>query len=196
MHLLAAMAPPGGGRSAFSARLMAVFSPVNVEAPSDRQLRRIFGAMLHTKLAEFNDEVRGRRPGLEAQGAGGVGQVRLAAADQAVCPCHQYDSARCAARGSETLRRVPPARTQVRPLGDPLIAASVELYRAISHDMLPTPAKSHYLFNTRDLAKLVLGVMQVGGPWGGGLLSKGQGGRRPLQRLLRRGLSLSLAPPP
>ena len=60
MQLLAAMAPPGGGRSAFSARIMAVFSPVNVAQPDDKQLRRIFGAVLHTKLAEFNDEVSRR----------------------------------------------------------------------------------------------------------------------------------------
>lgn len=50
----------------------------------------------------------------------------------------------------------------VRPLGDPMVAASVELYRAVCKDLLPTPSKSHYLFNTRDLAKIILGVMQVG----------------------------------
>jgi len=57
MQLLAAMAPPGGGRNAFSARIMALFSPVNATQPSDGQLRRIFSSILHTKLAEFNDEV-------------------------------------------------------------------------------------------------------------------------------------------
>jgi hypothetical protein len=55
MQLLAAMAPPGGGRNAFSQRVMAMFSTVNMTQPSDGQLRRIFGAILHTKL--FNDEV-------------------------------------------------------------------------------------------------------------------------------------------
>jgi hypothetical protein len=57
MQLLAAMAPPGGGRSAFSPRIMAVFSPLNATQPGDGQLRRIFSAVLHTRLAEFNDEV-------------------------------------------------------------------------------------------------------------------------------------------
>jgi dynein heavy chain len=55
-----------------------------------------------------------------------------------------------------------PYDPKVRPLVEPLVAASVELYRCVVRDMLPTPSKSHYLFNTRDLAKLVLGVMQVG----------------------------------
>lgn len=49
----------------------------------------------------------------------------------------------------------------VRPLGDPIVAASVEIYRGVCRELLPTPSKSHYLFNTRDLAKIVLGVMQV-----------------------------------
>lgn len=56
----------------------------------------------------------------------------------------------------------------MRPLCEPLVAASVELYRSVAAAMLPTPAKSHYLFNTRDLAKLVFGVMQARG--GGELL--------------------------
>jgi hypothetical protein len=49
----------------------------------------------------------------------------------------------------------------VRPLSEPIVAATVEVYRTVSRELLPTPSKSHYLFNTRDLAKIVLGVMQV-----------------------------------
>lgn len=58
MQLLAAMAPPSGGRGAFSSRIGAVFSAVCMEAPGDAQLRRIFGSLLASRLAEFNDEVR------------------------------------------------------------------------------------------------------------------------------------------
>lgn len=49
----------------------------------------------------------------------------------------------------------------VRPLGDPLVAATIEIYRSVSRELLPTPSKSHYLFNTRDLAKVIQGLMQV-----------------------------------
>jgi hypothetical protein len=59
----------------------------------------------------------------------------------------------------------------VRPLAEPIVAASVEIYRAVSRELLPTPSKSHYLFNTRDLAKIVLGVMQVRPHVTNGLLS-------------------------
>jgi hypothetical protein len=33
---------------------------------------------------------------------------------------------------------------QVRPLADPVVMASVELYRAVCRELLPMPAKSHY----------------------------------------------------
>lgn len=57
---------------------------------------------------------------------------------------------------------------QVRPLAEPLAAATVELYRVVCRELLPTPSKSHYLFNTRDLAKTILGVMRVGAGAGRG----------------------------
>lgn len=104
-QLLAAMAPPGGGRNPFSQRINACFSTINMTQPNDAQLKRIFSTLLNLKLAEFDDDVR--------------------------------------------------------PLAKPIVAASVEIYRAVSRELLPTPSKSHYIFNTRDLAKIVLGVMQV-----------------------------------
>lgn len=39
MQLLAAMAPPGGGRNAFSQRVQACFATLNVTAPNDLQVR-------------------------------------------------------------------------------------------------------------------------------------------------------------
>lgn len=105
MQLLAAMAPPGGGRSAFSQRVMSCFSMVCVTSPSDGQLRKIFGALVASHLSDFDD--------------------------------------------------------QIRPLGDQIAVASIELYRAVVAELLPTPSKSHYLFNTRDLAKIVQGTLQA-----------------------------------
>jgi dynein heavy chain len=34
------------------------------------------------------------------------------------------------------------------------VAATIEVYNTIRAELLPTPAKSHYLYNMRDLSKL------------------------------------------
>lgn len=44
---------------------------------------------------------------------------------------------------------------------DPLIKASVELYQNTQVEFLPTPAKSHYTFNLRDLSKVVQGMLMM-----------------------------------
>ena len=90
------MAPPGGGRSAFSQRISACFAVLNMTAPDDVQLTRIFGTLLTNKLIDFDDEIK--------------------------------------------------------PLGEPLTTACIAVYRAVTETLLPTPSKSHYVFNTRDLA--------------------------------------------
>ncbi|CAG9464381.1 unnamed protein product [Pedinophyceae sp. YPF-701] len=105
MQLLAAMAPPGGGRNKFSQRIQACFSTLNVTPPNDAQLKRIFSTLLNSRLADFEDEIR--------------------------------------------------------PLGDLITQASIAVFRSVASELLPTPSKSHYLFNTRDLAKVIQGVMQA-----------------------------------
>ena len=102
---MASMAPPGGGRNAFSQRIMSVFSVLNMTNPSDQQLHRIYSTLLNDKLSQFDDSIK--------------------------------------------------------PLGDPITKATIELYFNIAEELLPTPAKSHYLFNTRDLAKVIQGTMQA-----------------------------------
>ncbi|KAJ3159379.1 Dynein heavy chain 1, axonemal [Geranomyces michiganensis] len=44
---------------------------------------------------------------------------------------------------------------------DPIVEASINIYNTIRTELLPTPAKSHYTFNLRDLAKVVLGVLSA-----------------------------------
>ena len=40
-----------------------------------------------------------------------------------------------------------------------LVESSIDIYNIISRELLPTPAKSHYTFNLRDLAKVFQGVL-------------------------------------
>ena len=40
-----------------------------------------------------------------------------------------------------------------------LVEATLNIYKQIQVDMKPTPAKSHYTFNLRDLSKVVQGML-------------------------------------
>ncbi|CAH0547855.1 unnamed protein product [Brassicogethes aeneus] len=50
---------------------------------------------------------------------------------------------------------------QVRDMGDSMVNAAVDIYDRIATDLLPTPAKSHYVFNLRDLSKCIQGITQA-----------------------------------
>jgi dynein heavy chain, axonemal len=126
MQLLAAMGPPGGGRSVISERLQSRFNVVNFTFPAEKQVctsnialvarrphfmkcgsrhtphaqvRGIFEAILAPKLADFSDEVKKLVPGL--------------------------------------------------------VAATVAVYERTIESFLPTPANAHYLFNMRDIARVI-----------------------------------------
>jgi dynein heavy chain len=45
--------------------------------------------------------------------------------------------------------------------GDSIVDAAVEIYSRMSAELLPTPTKSHYVFNLRDLSKCIQGILQV-----------------------------------
>ncbi|XP_063073303.1 dynein axonemal heavy chain 6 [Engraulis encrasicolus] len=48
----------------------------------------------------------------------------------------------------------------VKQCAGSIVDAAVEIYHRMSVDLLPTPAKSHYVFNLRDLSKCVQGMLQ------------------------------------
>ena len=49
----------------------------------------------------------------------------------------------------------------VSELSESIVNAAVDIYGRISTDLLPTPDKSHYIFNLRDLSKCIQGVLQA-----------------------------------
>lgn len=57
------------------------------------------------------------------------------------------------------LQAIVPALTD---LTEPLVAASVKIYERIASELLPTPAKSHYTFNLRDLSKVYVISSPIG----------------------------------
>ena len=58
MYLLAAMGPPGGGRTSISRRLQSRFNVLNVTFPSEALLLKIFGTMIGQKLQDFDEDVK------------------------------------------------------------------------------------------------------------------------------------------
>lgn len=40
-------------------------------------------------------------------------------------------------------------------LAKPLVTATLEVYETIQKELLPTPTKSHYTFNLRDVSKVI-----------------------------------------
>ncbi|XP_030213444.1 dynein heavy chain 1, axonemal [Gadus morhua] len=49
----------------------------------------------------------------------------------------------------------------LQPLNSPLVDATLKVYSTITSQLLPTPAKSHYTFNLRDLSKVFQGVLMA-----------------------------------
>jgi dynein heavy chain len=49
-------------------------------------------------------------------------------------------------------------REDVKNLAEPLTLTSIALFNAVVDKFLPTPAKCHYLFNTRDTSKIFQGI--------------------------------------
>ena len=49
----------------------------------------------------------------------------------------------------------------VKECGVRIVEAAIEIYNNMSTDLLPTPDKSHYVFNLRDLSKCVQGILRA-----------------------------------
>jgi dynein heavy chain len=102
MQVVAAMGPPGGGRSEISERTQSRFNMLNFPFPADNEVVRIFETLLSLHFADFDDEIK--------------------------------------------------------PMGKGIASATLSLYKQVVTKFLPTPKKCHYLFNMRDIAKVVQGI--------------------------------------
>uniref|UniRef100_A0A0G4I0U0 Uncharacterized protein n=1 Tax=Chromera velia CCMP2878 TaxID=1169474 RepID=A0A0G4I0U0_9ALVE len=52
-------------------------------------------------------------------------------------------------------------KADIQMLGRSSVDATIELYNRISAELLPTPTRSHYTFNLRDVSKVFQGILMV-----------------------------------
>ncbi len=57
----------------------------------------------------------------------------------------------------------PPLPSSIKPIKDKVVDSTIELYKKIqdSPALLPTPQKSHYIYNLRDISKVFQGICQA-----------------------------------
>ena len=52
-------------------------------------------------------------------------------------------------------------QTSVIQLAEPVVRGTIEIYTKMCVEMLPTPSKSHYTFNLRDVSRVMQGILQI-----------------------------------
>ncbi|XP_021360073.1 dynein heavy chain 2, axonemal-like isoform X4 [Mizuhopecten yessoensis] len=63
--------------------------------------------------------------------------------------------------GSMINQKLQDFEEEVKPIGDVLTQATIEMYQAVVSKFLPTPTKIHYLFNLRDISKIFQGLLRA-----------------------------------
>ena len=57
--------------------------------------------------------------------------------------------------------RVGGFNSEIVGMNEKLVTATLAIYKRIGEDLRPTPIKSHYTFNLRDVSKVICGICQV-----------------------------------
>ncbi|KAJ9505503.1 hypothetical protein QJQ45_023787, partial [Haematococcus lacustris] len=138
--LCAACGPPGGGRQEMSSRFTRHFTQLNMPPPSETAMRTIFSTILGGFMDSFFNAGKGRAAWV----------VRW----PVMC---LPGMASCWSRGRS---RDQADYVKTRML-KPMVEGAVAIYCRISQELLPTPAKSHYTFNLRDVSKVFQGVLNI-----------------------------------
>ena len=60
-----------------------------------------------------------------------------------------------------SMHKIEESSENVRPISEQIVSTCISVYKTISAQLLPTPAKSHYTFNLRDLSKVFQGMTMV-----------------------------------
>ncbi len=173
IQFVAAMGPPGGGRNAVTNRYLRHYSVVSVTAfdtdnlrwaPAGPRPRRRKHALLHFLSCSELILVPRSACWYDVRD---LGSPCLHQEDLHLCrycwrvvrePHVRYPSLLCStiftALVDWYMKKFNYTGAAVARLAKPLVAASLEVYDLVQRELLPTPTKSHYTFNLRDVSKV------------------------------------------
>jgi len=145
--LCAACAPPGGGRQEVTPRFLRHFAMLAVPPHSDAATKSILTAILGGFLSDFAVDLRGMCNPLVNASVEAYNRL-VGLLPLCCCLCELRHPALFIAG---ELHRYSSASTKSHP--------TFKSTNRISEELLPTPAKSHYTFNMRDLSKVFQGLL-------------------------------------
>lgn len=88
-----------------------------------------------------------------------MGRIQACRLGKGVCREHSTGSARAMTQGHYPVSTA--GAPNISHFTDPLVEATIMVYSTITSQLLPTPAKSHYTFNLRDLSKVFQGMLMA-----------------------------------
>lgn len=134
------MGPPGGGRNDVTPRFLRHFNVVSITPFNDEAMVKIFSTLTSTyfRRQEFATD-------LFAMGMVYESRRRCCGSNRIYIHCVLiYD--------------------WLIPVGSQMVAATLVVYKEAMKNLLPTPAKSHYVFNLRDFSRVILGICLIKKP--------------------------------
>eukprot|EP00798_Chlamydomonas_sp_ICE-L_P021154 gene21154-28043_t len=191
VQFMAAMGPPGGGRHAVTNRYMRHYHVLHITEFDDKSKTQIFSSLVDWWFlrSKYSEDLVSKRDALVAASLDLYSTVMLPTPAKTHYIFNLRDLDALVAASLDLYSTVmqellpTPAKTHyifnLRDLDalvaasldlystvmkelDALVAASLDLYSTVMQELLPTPAKTHYIFNLRDLSKVFQGMTAAG----------------------------------
>ena len=80
-------------------------------------------------------------------------RVHVTHINQSIHRCKNTSTTRC---GAHVQKNIPDA---VKEIKESIVLATMDVYKTSMSQLLPTPTKSHYLFNLRDISRVISGLL-------------------------------------
>lgn len=169
-QFVSAMGPPGGGRNFVTPRFARHFHHVSICELDNRSMTCIFGTILGTYLKQVPlSSLSEHRTSRQLQGFADLSTLHTVMCQRHLaCPRtvllfhslaasnHQLDLPHAAVQNAFA--------ESIVGFKDDIVQATIDVYNTSMASLLPTPTKSHYLFNLRDVARVIGGMLMLQQP--------------------------------